>query len=120
MEAGRGWRCQPMGQESRPGDKGRVAPLREHWQGAQGQLSWDMQEKRQTHRTNTSWCTAGRTEIHRSFIWDKISTLETRSDAESGSEGKYKNEKRAGEEKSVTSSIELGKPRTPVLLKRVT
>eukprot|EP00972_Heterocapsa_arctica_P022984 3380829-Heterocapsa_arctica.AAC.1 len=71
-----------------------------------------------TDRTNTSWCTVGRKEIHGSFICDKInlqafsktsilrSTLETRSDAESGNEGKVENKQRAGEEQLVTSSIE--------------
>eukprot|EP00972_Heterocapsa_arctica_P019370 2859950-Heterocapsa_arctica.AAC.1 len=42
MEAGRGRRHQPMGQEGRPGDQGRVAAFRQLRQGAQGQLNRGM------------------------------------------------------------------------------
>eukprot|EP00972_Heterocapsa_arctica_P025625 3770841-Heterocapsa_arctica.AAC.1 len=42
MEAGRGRRYQPMGQEGCPGDQGRVAAFRQLRQGAQGQLSRGM------------------------------------------------------------------------------
>eukprot|EP00972_Heterocapsa_arctica_P080160 11815577-Heterocapsa_arctica.AAC.1 len=50
MEAGRSRRCQPMGPQNRKDTEGRVAQLRQLWQGERGQLSRAMHEKLQTHR----------------------------------------------------------------------